>query len=84
MTRDYALVVRMVDSETQQPVVIDAGIAVFGTSAAAKFLTSPSDMKKLAAMAPRGWEKKNMEIVLATDAIQGRSGPATILAAQFR
>lgn len=83
VTRDYALVLRMIDPETQQPLVIDAGITVFGTSAAAEFLTSGNDMKKLVAMAPPGWKKKNMEIVLATDVIQGRSGPATILAAQF-
>jgi hypothetical protein len=83
VTRDYALVLRMVDPKTEQPVVMDAGITVFGTSAAALFLTSPSEIKKLTAIAPAGWEKKNMEIVLATDVIQGRSGPATILAAQF-
>ena len=83
VTRDYALVLRIVDPETEQPLVMDAGITVFGTSAAAMFLTSPSEMKKLAAIAPPGWEKKNMEIVVATDVIQGRSGPVTILAAQF-
>jgi hypothetical protein len=83
VTRDYALVLRMVDPKTEQPVVMDAGITVFGTSAAANFLTNPSEIKKLTAIAPPGWEKKNMEIVLATDVIQGRSGPATILAAQF-
>lgn len=83
VTRDYALVLRMIDPKTEQPVVMDAGITVFGTSAAALFLTSSSEMKKLTAIAPPGWEKKNMEIVLATDVIQGRSGPATILAAQF-
>lgn len=83
VTRDYALVLRMIDPKTEQPVVMDAGITVFGTSAAAKFLTSSSDMKKLAAIAPPGWEKKNMEMVMATDVIQGRSGPATILAVQF-
>lgn len=83
LTRDYALVLRMVDPKTEQPVVMDAGITVFGTSAAGEFLTNPEAMEKLAAIAPPGWEKKNMELVLATDVIQGRSGPARILAAQF-
>lgn len=83
LTRDYALVLRMVDPKTEQPVVMDAGITVFGTQAAAMFLTNPTEMKKLAALAPPGWDKKNMEIVMATDVIQGRSGPATILAVQF-
>src|SRR5580658_2969235 len=83
LTKDYALVLRMVDPKTEQTVIVDAGITVFGTSAAANFLTDKNEMEKLAAMAPQGWEKKNMELVLSTDVIRGRSGPATIVAAQF-
>jgi hypothetical protein len=83
VTKDYALVLRMVDPKTEQPVVVDAGITVFGTSAAGDFLTNANDLKKLAAIAPPGWEKKNMELVLATDVIRGRHGPATIVATNF-
>ncbi|HKS73245.1 MAG TPA: hypothetical protein VJQ82_08610 [Terriglobales bacterium] len=83
LTRDYALVLRMVDPKTEQTVVVAAGVTVFGTIAAGDLLTNPHEMKKLAAIAPPGWEKKNMELVLSTDVIRGRSGPATILAAQF-
>jgi hypothetical protein len=83
LTRDYALVLRMVDPKTEQIVVVVAGITVFGTSAAGDFLISKTEMKKLAAIAPPGWEKKNMELVLSTDVIRGRSGPATIIASQF-
>jgi hypothetical protein len=83
LTKDYALVLRMVDPKTEQTVIVDAGITVFGTSAAGNFLTSRSEMQKLAAIAPPGWEKKNMELVLSTDVIRGRSGPASIVAAQF-
>jgi hypothetical protein len=83
VTRDYALVLRVLDPKTEQMVVVAAGITVFGTSAAGDFLTNKNDMRKLAAIAPPGWEKKNMEIVLSTDVIRGRSGPATVVAAQF-
>jgi len=83
VTRDYALVLRMADPKTEQTVVVAAGITVFGTYAAGEFLTNRNEMKKLAAIAPSGWEKKNMELVLSTDVIRGRSGPATIVAAQF-
>ncbi|MGA2349343.1 MAG: hypothetical protein ABSF70_02840 [Terracidiphilus sp.] len=83
VTRDYALVLRMLDPKTEQTVVVAAGITVFGTYAAGNLLTNRSEMKKLAAIAPSGWEGKNMEIVLSTDVIRGRSGPATIVAAQF-
>ncbi len=83
VNRDYALVLRMVDPKTEQMVVVAAGITVFGTSAAANFLTDPAEINKLTAVAPPGWEKKNMELVLSTDVIRGQSGPASILAAQF-
>lgn len=83
VTRDYAIVLRMLDPKTEQMVVVAAGITVFGTSAAGDLLTNRNEMKKVAAIAPPGWEKKNMELVLSTDVIRGRSGPATIVAAQF-
>jgi hypothetical protein len=83
LTKDYALVLRMVDPKTEQTVIVAAGITVFGTSAAGDFLTSRNELKKLAAVAPPGWEKKNMEIVLTTDVIRGQSGPASIVATQF-
>lgn len=83
VTRDYALVLRMVDPKTEQVVVVVAGITVFGTFAGGDFLTNKDTMKKLVAIAPPGWEKKNMEIVLSTDVIRGRSGPANVVATQF-
>jgi len=82
LTRDYAIVLRMVDPKTEQMVVAAAGMTVFGTRAAGDFLTSESEMKKLVAAAPPGWEKKNMEFVLSTDVIRGRSGPANVVAVQ--
>jgi hypothetical protein len=83
LTKDYALVLRMVDPKTEQTVIVAAGVTVFGTAAAGNFLTSKNEMEKLAAIAPPGWEKKNMELVLSTDVIKGRSGPASIVAVQF-
>ena len=83
VTKDYALVLRMVDPKTDQIVVVAAGITVFGTFAAGEFLTDKKEMKKLASFAPGGWDSKNMELVLSTDVIRGHSGPATIVAAQF-
>jgi hypothetical protein len=83
VTKDYALVLRTRDPQTEQMVVVAAGITVFGTTAAGDFLTNSNEFRKLAAIAPPGWENKNMEVVLSTDVIRGRSGPATVLAAQF-
>jgi len=83
VTRDYALILRVRDPKTDQMVVVTAGLSVFGTSAAGKFLTDPDDMKKLAAIAPPDWGNKNMEIVLSTVVIRGTAGHGTIIASQF-
>jgi hypothetical protein len=83
ITKDYALILRMKDPKTDQVVVVAAGLSVFGTTAAGKFLSDPDDMKKLAAIAPPDWGNKNMEIVLSTVVIRGTAGHGTIVASQF-
>ena len=83
MTRDYALVVRVLDPRTEQMVVTAAGLSVFGTLAAGEFLTNPEEFRKLQAVAPRGWQQKNFEVVLSTDVIRGKSGHPNVVAAHF-
>jgi hypothetical protein len=81
VTRDYALVLRFFDPNTGQPVITAAGISIFGTSAAAEFLTDPGEMNMLSGIAP-GWEKKNLEIVLSTEVVRAKSGRPQIIATQ--
>jgi hypothetical protein len=81
--RDYAIVSRVRDPKTEQTAVIVAGIASWGTLAAAEFVSNPDHLKKLEAFAPRHWEQKNVQVVLATDVIRGSSGPPVVLAAHF-
>ncbi len=82
-TRDYAIVSRIRDPKTEQPVVIVAGILSWGTLAAGEFVSKPEDLEKLERLAPPHWERKNLQVVLATDVIRGSSGPPTVLAAHF-
>ena len=83
ITKDYALVLRVLDPKTDQMVVTAAGISVFGTLAAGEFLTNANEIRKLAAMAPKGWERKNVELVLSTEVIKGKSGRPSIVATHF-
>jgi hypothetical protein len=83
ISRDYALVLRASDPKTEQMVLAAAGMSVFGTMAAAEFLTNENEMHKLTALAPKGWEHRNVEIVLATDVIRGHAGPPTVVATHF-
>jgi hypothetical protein len=81
--RDYAIVARFQDPSTGKPAVIAAGIARGGTVAAGEFLTQPANMETLKAQAPKGWEGKNMEFVLSTEIIDGKSAPPKIEAVHF-
>jgi hypothetical protein len=83
LTRDYALVVRVLDPKTEQMVVTAAGLSVFGTLAAGEFLTIPDEFRKILGVAPSGWQQKNFELVLSTDVIRGKSGHPNIVAAHF-
>jgi hypothetical protein len=82
LSRDYALVARIHDSTTGQPVIIAAGISEEGTEAAGEILYNPVYLDSLLAKAPPDWEKKNMEAVIETQVIQGHSGPPNVLAVE--
>ena len=83
VTKDYALVLRVSDPKTDQMVVTVAGISAFGTLAAGEFLTNPNEIRKIEAIAPKGWQKKDLEIVLAVDVIRGKPGHANIVGSYF-
>jgi hypothetical protein len=78
--KDYAIVARVVDPDTDQFVVVAAGIGRGGTVAAGEFLVDANRMEDMLRQVPQSWKQKNMEIVLETQVIQGRSGPPRITA----
>jgi hypothetical protein len=81
--RDYAIVARFLDADTGKLAVVSAGIARGGTVAAGEFLTVPGNMELIKARAPKNWDGQNMEFVLSTEIIDGRSAPPKIEAAYF-
>jgi hypothetical protein len=82
LSRDYAIVARIHDSTTGQPVIIAAGISEEGTEAAGEILYNPEYLNSLLAKAPPNWEKLNMEAVIETQVIGGHAGPPSILAVE--
>jgi hypothetical protein len=79
VTTDYAIVARFHDPTTEGPVLVIAGIGPYGTQAASEFVQSPQHLAELAAKLPRGWENKNLEVVLKTDVIGAKTGPPVLL-----
>jgi|CZKF01.1.fsa_nt_gi hypothetical protein len=81
--RDYAIVARFTDTNTGKLTVIVAGLARGGTIAAGEFLTDSDDMAQLQRAALAAGNKKNMEIVLSTQIIDGEPGSPKMEAAYF-
>ena len=78
--KDYAIVARFIPPDTDQFAVVVAGIGRGGTVAAGEFLVDEHRMQEILANAPHDWQTKNIEIVLETQVIQGRSGPPRVRA----
>lgn len=57
-----------------------AGLGRDGTAAAAEFVTNPAFLRALTAAAPKGWESKNIQVVIATDIVNGHGGIPRIVA----
>jgi hypothetical protein len=76
--KDYAIVARLLDPNTDRFVVVAAGIARGGTVAAGEFLVDAHHLDEFALKASKDWSRKNTEIVLETQVIDGRSGPPRI------
>ena len=80
ITNDYAIILRAVDPRTDQVVVTAGGISVFGTLAAGEFLTSARELQQLETEALKGWQRRNIEVVLSTEVIRGKSGRPKVVA----
>jgi hypothetical protein len=76
---DYAIVARIYDNVTGQPVIIAAGILGEGTEAASEVLYNPTYLNAMLNKAPKNWAKKNLEAVIQTNVIDGNPGPPEIL-----
>jgi hypothetical protein len=79
ITADYAIVARFHDPTTEGPVLVIAGLGPYGTQAASEFVQSPQHLAELATKLPRGWENKNLEVVLKTNVIGDKAGPPILL-----
>jgi hypothetical protein len=83
LNQDYAVISRFLDPLTEKMVVVVGGMGKDGTIAAGEFVTEPRYLAMLAARAPKHWDRQNLQVVLATDIVNGNTGPPRILATHF-
>lgn len=77
---DYAIVTRMVDTTTDRPVIIAAGLTQYGTIGAGEFLSNQSYFSEAARALPKDWPKKNLQFVLRVPVVNRISGRPRVLA----
>jgi hypothetical protein len=81
--RDYAILARFTDVDTGQPAIVVAGVGRGGTRVAGEFLTDNADLAQLMRLAHAAGDKKNLEVVLSTQIIDGEPGSPKIETTYF-
>ncbi len=77
---DYAIVTRMVDTTSDRPVIIAAGLTQYGTMGAGEFLSNEEYFSEAARRLPKDWPKKNLQFVLSVPVVNRTSGRPRVLA----
>src|ERR1035438_4253024 len=77
---DYAIVSRILDTTTDRPVIIAAGITHYGTMAAGEFLSNPEYFSEaVGKFRNKNWQKKNLQIVLGVPVVNRIPGHPRVL-----
>jgi len=74
-TKDFAVLARVLNSKTGQFLIIISGIGMVGTKATGRTISHEEELKTALRSAPAGWERKNLEVVLETDVVDGSPSP---------
>jgi len=82
LAKDYAIVARIHDKVTGQPVIIIGGILGEGTEAASEVVSNPAYLDEMLKKAPKNWDQLNLEAIIETNVIEGHAGPPTVLAVE--
>jgi hypothetical protein len=82
LAKDYAIIARIHDNVTGQPVIIIAGILGEGTEAASEVVFKPAYLDEMLKKAPKNWDQLNLEAVIETNVIEGHAGPPRVLAVE--
>ena len=77
---DYGLITRLVRARTGGPVMTIGGLKHYATQAAAEAVTDAAPLKVLMQTLPSRWQEHNVQIVVRTELVRERPGPAAVVA----
>ncbi len=78
---DYILVSRIRNSITGGTVMVAAGLKQYGTEAAGHLLTDPEQLGQILRKLPKGWESKNLQVILHARVIGNTPAQPEVVAA---
>jgi len=70
----------VLNSKTGHFLIIISGIGMVGTKAAGQAISREEELEAALLSAPAGWERKNLEVVLETDVVDGSPSPSRAVA----
>jgi len=82
-TEDYAIVTRVFHPDTQAMLVEVAGITQYGTEGGAELITNPDYLAEGLHDAPKGWQNKNLQLILHVKVISGTAASPKVVATHF-
>jgi hypothetical protein len=78
---DYSMICRIPNSPTGKLLIVSAGIKQFGTEAAGRILSDPVALGTILNQLPRGWEEKNVQVILHMKVIGNTPAQPDLVAA---
>jgi hypothetical protein len=79
-TEDCAVVTRILQSKTGNPLLVAAGLDHYGTFGVGEFLTRQVMLEPVLRKLADGWQKKNLQIVFRVEVLHDNVGPPQVLA----
>jgi hypothetical protein len=83
ISRDYALISRQLSTTTGQWWIGIGGTTAISTSEAERLVLDPSTMKSIEAQLPRGWDERNVQIVMEFTLVNGSAGGPRVVASNL-
>src|SRR5579864_4035282 len=80
LAEDYAIIARIHDRVTGQPVMVLAGILGAGTEAAGEVVSNPEYLDAMLEKAPKNWDQINLAAVIETTVINAQPDAPTVIA----
>jgi hypothetical protein len=77
---DYALVSRVFNADTGMPILQACGITQYGCQAAGEFLSNPGYFAQVLGQLPKGWERRNLQILLTCRILRTSPGAPKVVA----